>query len=64
MVCYDKMYTTLGNLGPIIWDLQFPLHDIILAASYVCPDLIALIKHVYDVYSNLCQHPDIDKGVP
>jgi len=51
-VCYDKAYTTLGSLGQIIWDHQLPLDNTILAASYVCPDLIELIKCVYDVYIN------------
>ena len=61
-VCYDKVYTTLGNLGQIIYDIGLPLDDIILAASYVCPDLIELIKHVYEVYHNQDQHPDIDEN--
>jgi len=65
MVHCDKVYTTLGSLGQIIWDLvQLPLDHIILAASYVSPDLIELIKHVYDVYHNLCQHLDIDEDLP
>ena len=64
MVCYDKVYTTLGNLGQIIWDIELPLADIILAASYVCLDLIELIKRVYEVYHNQDWHPDIDEHLP
>jgi len=60
-VRYDEVYTTLGNLGQIIWDIELPLADIILAASYVCPDLIELIKCVYDVYHNQVRHLDIDE---
>ena len=55
------MYTTLGNLGQIIYDIGLPLDDIILAAIYVCPELIELIRHVYDAYQHLDQHPDIDE---
>jgi len=51
-VHYDEVYTTLGNLGQIIWDIELPLAGIFLAASYVCLDLIELIQHVYDVYQN------------
>ena len=61
MVCYDEVYTTLSNLGQIIWDIQLPLDDIILAAIYVYPELIELIRHVYDAYQNLDRHPDIDE---
>ena len=62
-VCYDEVYTTLGSLGQIFIDHQLPLNDIILAASYVCLDLIWLIHHVYRVYRNLQGHPDIDEGL-
>ena len=53
----------LGSLGQIFIDHQLPLNDILLAASYVCPDLIWLIWHVYRVYHNLQGHPDIDEGL-
>ena len=55
------MYTTLGNLGQIIYDMQLPLDDIMLAAIYVCPELVSLIRRIYDTYQNLDQHPDIDE---
>jgi len=61
-VCYDEVYTTLGSLGQIFIDHQLPLNDILLAASYVCPDLIWFIRRVYRVYRNLQGHPDIDEG--
>ena len=61
-VRYDEVYTTLGSLGQIFIDHQLPLNDILLAASYVCPDLIWLIRRVYRVYRNLQGHPDIDEG--
>jgi len=60
-VCYDEVYTTPDPLGQIIWDHQLPLNDIILAANYVCPDLIWLIQHVYRVYHSFQGHPDIDE---
>lgn len=61
MVRFDEVYTTLGNLGQIIYDVQLPLDDMMLAAIYVCPELILLIRCVYDAYQNLDQHPDIDE---
>ena len=60
-VRFDEVYTTLGNLGQIIYDIQLPLDDMMLAAIYVCLELILLIQHVYDAYQNLDQHPDIDE---
>jgi len=60
LLLYDEVHTTLGSLGQIIWDHQLPFNDIILAASYVCLDLIWLIWHVYRVHHNLQGHPDID----
>jgi len=60
-VRFDEVYTTLGNLGQIIYDMQLPLDDIMLAAIYVCPELVLLIRRIYDTYQNLDQHPDIDE---
>ena len=60
-VRFDEVYTKLGNLGQIIYDMQLPLDDMMLAAIYVCPELVSLIRRIYDTYQNLDQHPDIDE---